>query len=400
MELIRPPASTIPEAVEPRIKLIVEGDQIRLPAFTTAHSHAFQRAMRGKAQRPGPDGSDDFWSWRTAMYDLAATLTPDEVHRIARVAYRELRLTGTRTVGEFHYLHHQPDGTPYAERNVMAEALIAAARDEGLRISLLRAVYHRSGPGRPAEHAQRRFCDPDVAHVLRDVDDLLSRYRGAPDVRIGIAPHSVRAVPPAWLAPLAAFARKHDLPLHMHVAEQPGEVRSCLAETGQRPIELLAKNKVLGPRFVAVHATHLLPSEAELLGQARAFICVNPSTERDLGDGHPDLGSLRAAGARFCNGIDSHVLTDPFEEMRGVELGERLRTLRRITDRTTEPTLAARLWESASLEGALSLGFSDAGGEVLLDRRAPALDLVEDENLLDALVFSCGPSLVRGVVAG
>jgi cytosine/adenosine deaminase-related metal-dependent hydrolase len=186
----------------------------------------------------------------------------------------------------------------------------------------------------------------------------------------------------------------------MHVAEQPGEVRSCQTETGQRPVELLASSGVLGPRFVAVHATHLLPSEATLLGRAGAFVCINATTERDLGDGHPDIASLRAAGVRFCNGIDSHVMTDPFEEMRGLELGERLRTLRRITDRTTDPTLAARLWESASIEGARSLGFSDAGGEVILDRRAPALDLVEDHALLDALVFSCGPSLVRGVLAG
>ncbi|RYE92514.1 MAG: formimidoylglutamate deiminase [Myxococcales bacterium] len=372
---------------------------MRLPAFATAHSHAFQRAMRGQAQRPGPAGADDFWSWRTAMYALADAMTPERMVATARVAYRELRLAGTLTVGEFHYLHHQPDGTPYDQRTLMAEALIEAARAEGLRITLLRAVYHRAGPGRPPEGAQRRFCDPDWELALRDVDDLRARFAGAPDVRVGLAPHSVRAVPPAWLAPLADHARRHDLPLHMHVAEQPGEVATCLAETGMRPVQLLAHHGVLSPRFVAVHATHLLPDEAAALGQARAFACLNPTTERDLGDGHPDLTALRAAGVRLCTGIDSHVLTDPFEEMRGIEGGERLRTLRRVTDRQEEPPLAWRLWEAASNEGARSVGFYDAGGQVRINLGHPVFDLVAPDRFVDAAVFSAHPSVIEGVDA-
>ena len=378
----------------------LDGSHLHLPAFATAHSHAFQRAMRGQAQRPGPAGSDDFWSWRSTMYALAEAMTPERMIATARVAYRELRLAGTLTVGEFHYLHHQPDGTPYDQRTLMADALIEAARAEGLRISLLRAVYHRAGPGKPPEGAQRRFSDPDVDLALRDVDDLRSRYRGAADVRIGIAPHSVRAVPPSWLRPLAGHARAHDLPLHMHVAEQPGEVATCLAETGMRPLQLLAHHGVLGPRFVAVHATHLLPDEAAALGQARAFACISATTERDHGDGHPDLAALRAAGVRICTGIDSHVMTDPFEEMRGVEGGERLRTLRRVTDRQESPPLAWRLWETASHEGARSVGFDDAGGTVRLDRHHPVFALVAPEFLLDAAVFSANPSVVAGVDVG
>ncbi|MFO0658568.1 MAG: formimidoylglutamate deiminase [Polyangiaceae bacterium] len=373
-----------------------DGDTLRLPAFCTAHSHAFQRAMRGLAQRPGPHGSDDFWTWRKAMYDLALSLTPERIHAIARVAFRELKQAGTLTIGEFHYVHHQADGTPYDDRTILAEAMIQAAKDEGVRISLLRTIYNRAGAGRPPEGAQKRFSDPSLDLALRDIDELRSRHRDNPNVKIGIAPHSVRAVPPSWLHELGAYARAHDLPIHMHVAEQPGEIESCLAETAKRPLELLAEHGLLGPRFVAVHATHLLPHEARLLGHAKGFACINATTERDLGDGHPDLGSLRESGARFCNGIDSHVITDPFEEMRGVELGERLRTLRRVTERTESPTLAERLWLAASHEGAIAVGFDDAGGDVLIDANAPSLELVDDDHLLDALVFSSGPSVVRG----
>ncbi|HEU4406114.1 MAG TPA: formimidoylglutamate deiminase [Polyangiaceae bacterium] len=378
--------------------LSARGGAPALPAFATAHSHAFQRAMRGRAQRPGPGGADDFWSWRHAMYELAGSLTPERAHEVARVAFRELRAAGVLSVGEFHYVHHQPDGTPYRERTAMADAVIAAAKAEGLRIALLRAVYHRAGPGKPAEGVQRRFADPSPEAALADVDALLARYRGDPDVRVGLAPHSVRAVPPAWLAELAAYAAARALPLHAHVAEQPAEVEACRAETGRRPLELLAERGLLGPRFVAVHATHLAPHEARLLGEARAFACLAPTTERDLGDGLPDVGALRRAGARLCTGVDSHVLSDPFEDMRGVELGERLRTLGRVTDRgDPAETPAERLWRAASTEGAAALGFDDAGGVLVVDRDAPALALVDDEHLLDALVFSAGPAVVREV---
>lgn len=369
---------------------------ISLPAFTTAHSHVFQRAMRGLAQRPGPTGTDDFWTWRKAMYDLADAVDPERLYRIARVAYREIKRTGTLTVGEFHYLHHQPGGAPYGDRTILADAVIRAARDEGLRIALLRTIYARAGAGRPPEGAQRRFSDPDVELALRDAETIAARWRHDPHVTVGLAPHSVRAVPPAWLRPIADFARAHDWPLHMHVEEQPGEVDACLAETGKRPMELLADHGVLGPRFVAVHATHALPHEAKLLGDAGGYACINATTERDLGDGHPNVAALREHGVKICHGIDSWVMTDPFEEMRGVELGERLRTLRRVTERKDEPTLAERSWQSASHEGARAVGFADAGGTVEIDADAPSLALVDEAHRLDALVFSCGPSVVAG----
>jgi formiminoglutamate deiminase len=322
------------------------------------------------------------------MYRLADSLTPESIHAVSLVAYRELYRAGVRTVGEFHYVHHQPGGEPYDERTILADAVIRAARDAGLRIALLRVVYGRAGAGRPPEGAQRRFSDPDPERALADVEALRARWAGDPAVRIGVAPHSVRAVPPGWLRPIAEHAARHGLPLHVHVAEQPAEVASCLAETGRRPVELLAEHGVLGPRFVAVHATHLAPHEPRLLGEAGAFACLCPTTERDLGDGLPDVGALRAAGVRLAAGVDSHVVTSPLEDLRGIDLGERLRTGRRVTLRPSAGTPAEELWRIGSAEGAAACGFEDAGGTIAVDRDAPELALVAEEHLLDAVVYA------------
>jgi formiminoglutamate deiminase len=352
--------------------------------------------MRGRAQRPAAS-SDDFWSWRGQMYALAASLTPESIHAASLVAFRELARAGVRTVGEFHYVQHQADGTPYDDRTLLADTVIDAAKQAGLRVALLRVAYHRAGPGRPAEPGQRRFCDPRVDDVLSDVDRLRARWAADPDVVIGVAPHSVRAVPPEWLAPLRDYAGRHSLPLHMHVAEQPREIDECLAETGRRPVELLADHGLLSERFVAVHATHLAAHEAALLGAARSFACVCPTTERDLGDGLPDVGALRGAGARLCTGVDSHVLVDPIEDLRALETHERLRTGARVTFRPTAGTPADQLWSEGSLAGAAACGFADAGGHVLVRRDHPALELVDDGFLLDAIVFGAGSSIVDRV---
>jgi formiminoglutamate deiminase len=339
------------------------------------------------------------------MYELAGSLTPESIFDVSLVAYRELAQAGVRTVGEFHYVHHQPDGVPYADRTVMADAVVRAARQAGLRIALLRVAYHRAGPGRDPEPAQRRFCDPSVDDVLHDVDALRARYAGDPGVVVGLAPHSVRAVPPAWLAPLRAYAEASNLPLHMHVAEQAREVDECLAETGRRPVELLADHGLLSPRFVAVHATNLALHEAELLGAAGAFACICPTTERDLGDGLPDLGALRGAGVRLCTGVDSHVLVDPVEDLRALETLERLRTRARVTFGDTAVTAggavnvtpAEALWRSGSLEGDAACGFAGSGGELRVREHHVALELVPPELVLDALVFGGSCSVLEGV---
>lgn len=388
---------------------------LRLPALATAHSHAFQRAMRGRAQRPKPlrgrgpaappeeNAKDDFWTWRGQMYALASSLTPESIRAASLVAFRELARAGVRTVGEFHYVQHQADGTPYAQRTLLADVVIEAAKEAGLRVALLRVAYNRAGPGRPAEPGQRRFCDPSVDDVLRDVDALQARWGKDPAVRIGVAPHSVRAVPPSWLAALRDYADTHAMPLHMHVAEQVREVDECVGETGKRPLELIADQGLLSDRFVAVHATNLMPHEAKLLGAARGFACVCATTERDLGDGLPDLGALRDAGARLCTGIDSHVVTDPIDDLRALETHERLRTRKRVTFRPADngrtATPAEQLWREGSINGAMACGFSDAGGHVVLRRDHPSIALVEDEFLLDAIVFGCGPSIIERVDA-
>ena len=379
------------------LSLSPDGRWLELPALATAHSHAFQRGMRGAAQRNADASAarEDFWSWRGAMYRAALALDPESIEAISRVAFRELRRAGVRTVGEFHYIQHQPDGTPYDDRTVMSDAVVRAAKAEGLRIALLRVAYHRAGPGRDAEPGQKRFCDPDVDAVLRDVDALRAKYAGDPEVVVGVAPHSVRAVPPEWIRELATYADAASLPLHMHVAEQPREIDECVAETGKRPVELLAELGVLSPRFVAVHATHLLPHEAALLGQARAFACVCATTEADLGDGLPDLGSLRASGARLCTGIDSHVITDPVADLRALETLARLRTGTRVTFAPPSGTPAEQLWREGSIEGAIACGFADAGGTVRVEREHPALALVEEELLLDAVVFSGSSALLQ-----
>jgi len=366
-----------------------------LPAFALAHSHAFQRGMRGRAQRPTPGQADDFWGWREAMYGLAASLTPQSIYDISLVAYRELARAGVLTIGEFHYVHHQPDGTPYADRLVMSEAVIRAAKDAGLRIALLRVLYARAGAGKTPTGAQLRFCDESLERGLADIAALGARYANDPDVRVGVAPHSVRAVPPAWLGEIARFAAERRLPVHMHVAEQPAEIEACLAETGRRPVELLGDHGVLSDRFVAVHATHITPGEARLLGAAASFICLCPTTERDLGDGLPDVGTMVAERVRLCLGVDSYVMSDPFEEMRGVVLGERLRTGRRFGPWTAP---AEAIWQSASTVGALALGFPDAGGIVETVTEGPAIELVNQGDRLDALVFSGSPALVTRVV--
>ncbi len=364
---------------------VIDGD-IHLPALTSAHSHAFQRAMRGRAQRAL--GDDDFWSWRRTMYELAGDLSPESLYQITRVAYEELRLAGVRTVGEFHYVHHQPDGTPYDDRVQMSKAVISAARDEGLRICLARVVYQRAAHDEPAAGAQLRFCDPHLDDALADVEALWAEYAAEPDVRIAIAPHSVRAVPREWLCEIATFASRRKIPVHMHVAEQPAEVAACLAETQKRPLELIASTGLLSERFVAVHATHITQAEAKLLGDAKACACLCPSTERDLGDGLPNVSALVATGVRLCVGIDSHILTSPLEDLRCVELGERLRTGRRNVLRFDGRTTAEALWQIGSENGAVACGFDDVSQTVRIDRAARELSLVPDDCLLDAIVFS------------
>ncbi|MBW2452952.1 MAG: amidohydrolase family protein [Deltaproteobacteria bacterium] len=360
--------------------------RLHLPALATAHSHAYQRALRGQAQRhcPTVEGTDP---WTAARHELVDTLTPESLYQIARVAYEELRRGGVRTVGEFHTVHHQPGGQPYESRAELAEALINAARAEGLRISLIRVIHGRAGVDGEVAGPQLRFHDASLEVALRDVDDLWSSYAHEPDVRIGVGVHGMGTVSPDWLPTIGEFADRHHLPLHVALAESQAEVEACQAETGKRPVELLADLGLLCDRLVAVHATLLGEHEVQLLGKAQAFVCLCPTTERSRGGGLSDISALYQAGARLCTGVDGHVLTSPLDDLRSIELCERVRQGKRLVLDPPERSPAEELWHLGSEVTSRACGFDDAGATVRLERAAPELSLVREEQLLDAIVF-------------
>ncbi|MFO0685542.1 MAG: formimidoylglutamate deiminase [Sandaracinus sp.] len=370
----------------------LEGDRIVLPGLATVHSHAFQRAMRGHAQRAPLPGS--FWSWREAMYRLADAIDPETLYDVSHFAFVELALAGVTCVGEFHYVHHQKDGTPYADRTALSDVVIRAALDAGLRITLLRVVYERAGFGRELESAQRRFSDASLELALADVETLQSRWAEEPRVRVGLAPHSLRAVTRASFAACVRFADERGLPLHAHVSEVLREVRECLAEHGRRPVEVLADLGALGPRFTAVHATHLSAAEVRTFGRSGSSACLCRTTERDLGDGFPDVSGLVRAGARIVTGTDSHASSCPFEEARAIELDERPRTNSR-----TVALDAERLLTAIAGDAYAALGWARIDGDsVRLDANDPALVGASEARPTDAVIFGAGPRAVREVV--
>jgi formiminoglutamate deiminase len=331
------------------------------------------------------------------MYALAEKLDPEAIFHISRFAFVELAMSGVAAVGEFHYVHHGPDGVPYEDRTILAEAVIRAAREAGLRITLIRTAYLRAGYDKPLEPAQRRFSDVDVDDVLADVATLTRRYAHDPMVRIALAAHSIRAVPREPLLELAAYARQQDLPFHMHVAEQPAEVEACWQEYGLRPVELLAQAGALDERFVGIHATHLAPAEIEALGRAGAFVCLCRTTERDLGDGLPETAALVQAGARLCVGVDSHASGDAFEEIRAVELDDRSRTEARQV-----AAEAPALLQAATQAGYQAIGLGDVWQEdaVYLDAADASLAGSADDLLPDAVIFGATPRAVDEVTIG
>ncbi|WP_273652877.1 formimidoylglutamate deiminase [Cellulomonas fimi] len=289
---------------------------VALPGFANAHSHAFHRALRGRTHADG----GTFWTWRERMYALAATLTPETYLDLARATFAEMVLAGVTAVGEFHYLHHAPGGVPYDEPNVMAEALRTAAHDAGLRVTLLDTAYLAGGIGRPLDGPQLRFGDADADAWAARVDAL----RPDGTLTVGTAVHSVRAVPRDAIAQVAAYARRDDRPLHVHLSEQRAEDDDCRTAYGTTPTRTLADAGALGPSTTVVHAVHVTPPDVALLGAAAVGACLCPSTERDLGDGLAPGAALRAAGCRLSVGSDQHVRTDLLAEARDVELHERV----------------------------------------------------------------------------
>jgi formimidoylglutamate deiminase len=331
----------------------VRDDSFRLPGFVNAHCHAFQRALRGRAE------GDDFWAWRDVMLGHARGLSPDMVRRDYEATYGEMRAAGYTAVGEFHYVGFEE-----------AKAAAEAARAAGVELVLLYAAYARGG--------LERFRQDSVAAYLRAVEEL-----AAAGIQVGLAPHSVRACPADWLEEIGRYAEREELVLHVHADEQPQEIEDCLAEYGVRPIELLARTGYLGPRTTVVHATHADDRELDLLADAGARVCVCPTTEANLGDGFIPVEQLRSRGIGLCIGSDSNVRIDPLEELRELEGTARRQALRRNVISPTE------LLRIGSTEGAAALGLS-AWPETHVDRSHASLAGVGDGEVEAALVFGCG----------
>lgn len=396
------------------------GDVAVVPGLVNAHSHAFQRAIRGRTEYlDAARREEDFWSWRTLMYAAALSLDPEDIEAVSAMAFLEMALTGITSVGEFHYVHHQPDGQPYPDPNTLAHRVIEAARSVGLRITLLRVAYHRGGYQKPAGADQRRFVEPTVDAYLDRVEALAAHWASDSGVRVGMAPHSIRAVPGEWLEAIADHANRSGRVVHIHACEQRRELAESRAEYGAEPVRVLADRGLLGPKTTLVHGTHLDRDALSLVSQYRPTICACPTTERNLGDGFLPAQSLVAQRVPIALGTDSQANIDLWAEMRLVEYHERLRAERRNVlashHEVWAPTptdgrlrTADVLWPMGTEHGARSLGLEtgqielDAQADfVTLDLNAPCLAGATSRSLKSDLVFSTANGAVRDTfVAG
>jgi cytosine/adenosine deaminase-related metal-dependent hydrolase len=456
-----------------------------LPGLINVHSHTFQRLIRGRTEFRTTSERDTFWTWRESMYRAANSVTPEAIYRTARMAFLEMALSGITTVGEFHYIHHQPGGIPYENRNLLALLILRAADEVGIRIALLRTAYVRAGWNKNPDPGQIRFITPNVDDFLRDTDDLHKAVdqltnphgsetpmqnrdrkgaaiepsttldtardaqapaqsrdpKGAVDAAfenqsrtphdtprpsrdregavipptaranskdwIAVAPHSIRAVPLAYLREIAKYARANHLPLHMHVAEQPAEVEACIAEYNFRPVELLQHEGILDQHFTAIHAIHITPEEARDLGAARANVCACPTSERNLGDGAVPADQLFDAGAAICLGSDSNIQIDILEDARELEYHLRMKKLERVVlagEDSDQSSLARRLFESATESGARSLGGPSGSLQIgrpadffTVDLNDPSIAGADQATLLNHIVFSLERTAIRDV---
>jgi formimidoylglutamate deiminase len=378
-----------------------------LPGTINAHSHSFQRVLRGRTQTRGP-AEDNFWTWRNAMYRAAAVLEPSDVYVIARQAFLEMALNGVTAVGEFHYVHHRPTGQAYVDPSEMADAVIRAARDVGIRIVLLRTVYLRGDFDREPSKHQLRFCESSLDVSLGCIEALLGTVYRLEDERVsvGVAAHSVRAMPIEAIVALKTNLTQ--LPFHMHASEQRLEVERCKFHHGLGPVGLLAERGVLDGLTTLVHATHLEPGEAWSIKKSGAMVCVCPSTEADLGDGILETTALLKAGVPLSLGTDGQTLSSVLEEAKRLEMNERLRTEKRTAlvfnegEDAAEPCLTA-----ATVGGAQALGL-DAGslspglwGDLMsVDLDDPHLAGLDDSSLLAGIIFSADSRAVKDVMVG
>ncbi len=377
-----------------------------IPPLVDAHSHAFQRAMAGLAERREA-GEDDFWSWRDRMYRVALRVTPDQMRAIAAQLYVELLRGGYTQVCEFHYLQHDADGSRYADPMALSWALADAADEAGVGLTLLPVLYERAGFAQAAlRDDQRRFATTP--------DDVIASHRAAQHcgrrrLNAGVAIHSLRAASAESVRALKVLARDIQGPIHIHVAEQTAEVDDCIAATGARPIEWLAREGLLDARWQLVHATHTLPSEVDAVARSGAGVVICPATEANLGDGLADLPGWLRAGVPIAIGSDSQVTRSWVEELRWLDYGQRLALRRRNVSALpgVQPATAARLFDAACAASAASAGLSKWGLQrgaradfLVLDAQDPGLLGIPPSHTLDALVFSSPGDAIRDVAVG
>ena len=402
------------ETVRQDVPAIPQGAQllrgVLVPGIPNCHSHAFQRAMVGLTEvRSSSD--DSFWSWRDAMYQLLQQIGPEQLQAISEQLYIEMLKQGYTSVAEFHYLHHNTDGSVYDDPAEMSHRVIAAAQSAGIHITHLPVLYcHSDFGGQAAEAGQRRFVH-DVDAYQNLLQQLHDRYHDVPNVQLGMAPHSLRAVSERLLreAITGLNALDDSAPIHIHIAEQQREVDSCIAHSGARPVQWLLQNFDVNRRWCLIHATHLANEECKDLAASGAVAGLCPTTEANLGDGlFPAVEYLQAQG-RFAIGSDSQVCRDPTEELRSLEYGQRLFKQRRVLlVQQDQPSVGESLLQGAIAGGAQALGFAEAGVCVgaradllVLDDQHPVLYGKDGAAILDSWIFACNDTPVKDVmVAG
>jgi formimidoylglutamate deiminase len=388
------------------VDLSLQG-RILLPGFVNTHSHAFQRLLRGRTQHR-LQGENNFWSWRNVMFEVASKLDPEGMYIASRQAFLEMALCGITSVGEFHYIHHQPSGLPYANPSIMAESIAQAAHEVGIRVCLLRTIYLQGNFGIPPNAHQKRFADTDLDASWRCIEamiDALSHLR-SPLLSWGLAAHSLRAVSIEDLIGIKTNASH--LPIHIHVSEQPKEVNDCIDFYGTSPVNLLARSGILDSGTTLIHATHLYPGEIEHIAQQGAQVCICPSTEADLGDGHAPAAELHEQGVPISLGSDGQTLTSIQAEASRLEMHERLRHQKRnILVSPNTPATAHTLLEVATRHGANALDLST--GQIAVGKMAdfvaynladPSLITANEEHLLEHIIYSSDSRAVQEVIVG
>ncbi|WP_237480654.1 formimidoylglutamate deiminase [Lichenibacterium dinghuense] len=385
-------------ALEPGRVPGAETHRIGVPGLPNIHSHAFQRGMAGLAETRGP-GADSFWSWRDTMYRFALAMTPEDAEAVAAQGYAEMLESGFTRVGEFHYLHHDRDGRPYADPAEMAQRIAAAAAETGIGLTLLPVFYARAGfDGAPAGPEQRRFAST-LDGYARLLEASGRALRGLDGANLGVAPHSLRAASPDELRAVAGLAEGR--PVHIHVAEQEQEVADCVAQRGARPVEWLLDHAPVDGRWCLVHATHMTDAESGAMARSGAVAGLCPVTEADLGDGTFDATHFLAAGGRFGVGTDSNVAIDPAGELRQLEYSQRLARRARNVLAPPGGSTGAALFDAALAGGGAALGQGASGVAVgapadlvSLDADHPALAGHGPGTVLDAWIFGAGRALV------